>query len=81
MSDMGWDLCPTTLGVVIDGFWRQCACSRAPRYRACCPHPSPTLTLTLALALTRYRLPILVTESGTADGDLHDKRRVRYLSG
>lgn len=51
MSDMGWDLCPSTLGVVIDGFWR------------------------------RYRLPILVTESGTADGDLHDKRRVRYLSG
>jgi len=51
MSDMGWDLCPTTLGVVIDGFWR------------------------------RYQLPILVTESGTADGDLHDKRRVRYLSG
>ena len=51
MSDMGWDLTPSSLGIVIDQFWR------------------------------RYRLPILVTESGIADGDEHDHRRVRYLSG
>ena len=29
----------------------------------------------------RYKLPLLVTESGIADGDRQDDRRVRYLSG
>ena len=29
----------------------------------------------------RYKLPLIVTESGIADGDAHDERRVRYLSG
>jgi len=29
----------------------------------------------------RYQLPLIVTESGIADGDAHDERRVRYLSG
>eukprot|EP00908_Phaeocystis_cordata_P020713 Transcript_3237.p1 GENE.Transcript_3237~~Transcript_3237.p1 ORF type:complete len:347 (-),score=162.90 Transcript_3237:498-1538(-) len=51
MSDMGWDLTPSSLGVVIGAFWR------------------------------RHRLPILVTESGIADGDRTDQRRVRYLAG
>ena len=36
---------------------------------------APILSLSLALPLPRYQLPILVTESGTADGDVHDKRR------
>merc|ERR1712107_646400 len=29
----------------------------------------------------RYRLPVLITESGCADGGIPDTRRVRYLAG
>lgn len=51
MSDMEWDLVPSSLGKALRTFWK------------------------------RYRLPLLVTESGIADGNLNDERRVRYLSG
>ena len=61
MSDMEWDLCPSSLGKALRSFWG------------------------------RYKLPLLVTESGIADdggvpldGDgknVKDGRRVRYLSG
>lgn len=51
MSDMEWDLCPSSLGKALRSFWQ------------------------------RYKLPLLVTESGIADDDLDDQRRVRYLAG
>ena len=51
MSDMEWDLVPSSLGKALRTFW------------------------------SRYRLPLLVTESGIADGNINDERRVRYLSG
>ncbi len=51
MSDMEWDLVPSSLGKALRAFWG------------------------------RYRLPLLVTESGIADEEQPDERRVRYLSG
>ena len=51
MSDMEWDLAPSSLGKVLRVFWN------------------------------RYRLPMMVTESGCADGETPDSRRTRYLAG
>jgi beta-glucosidase/6-phospho-beta-glucosidase/beta-galactosidase len=51
MSDMEWDLAPSSLGKVVRVFWN------------------------------RYRLPMMVTESGCADEETPDSRRTRYLAG
>ena len=49
-SDMGWDLTPTSMEVLLRAMWQ------------------------------RYRMPIIVTESGCADGEAPDTRRTRYLA-
>ena len=49
-SDMGWDLTPTSMEVLLSSMWE------------------------------RYRMPMIVTESGIADGEEPDTRRSRYLA-
>ena len=51
MSDMEWDLVPSSLGKALRTFWG------------------------------RYRLPLLVTESGIADGNINDERRELHGGG
>ena len=49
-SDMGWDLTPSSMELLLRTMWE------------------------------RYKFPIFVTESGIADGEEPDTRRIRYLS-